>query len=183
MALPLTRRRFTVADYHQMVTAGILLEDDRVELIEGEIVDMPSIGGPHIRAVNGLNALLTVGLNRRAITQVQNSIFLTEYSEPQPDLSLVRLETQLYPAAPKDILLVVEVAESSLRYDRDVKVPLYAAAGIPETWLVDLDRRAIHVYRDPSPDGYKTIFTVQGSERLSPLAFPDFILTPDQVLS
>jgi Uma2 family endonuclease len=182
MALPLPRHRFTVADYHQMATAGILAEDDRVELIEGEIVDMAPIGGPHIGGVNRLNRLFTRGLEQ-AIVQVQNPIRLDEHSEPQPDLSLLRPEARVYPAEPRDVLLVVEVAETSLRYDRQVKIPLYARAAIPEVWLVDLTTRTIYVHRDPTPDGYRTVLTVRGDEPLSPQAFPDFTLTADQILA
>lgn len=182
MALALLPHRFTVHDYHRMAKAGILTEDDPVELIEGEIVDMPPIGGPHIRAVNRLTERFVIVLHGRAITQVQNPIRLNEYTEPQTDLSLVRPEATDYPARPGDVLLIVEVAQRSLRYDRRVKIPLYARAGIPEVWVLDVTARRIYVHRDPSPDGYRTVLTVRGSDPLSPVEFPDFVLTADQLL-
>ena len=181
MTLQLTRHRFTVGEYHQMGAAGIFLEDDRVELIEGEIVDMPPVGGPHIAAVNRLNILFTRGLDE-VIVQVQSPIRLDGYSEPEPDLVLLRPEISAYPAWPRDILLVIEVSDTTLHYDREVKVPLYARVNIPEVWVVDLNGQVILVYRDPSPDGYRTVFTIQGEESVSPQAFPDFTLTAGQVL-
>ena len=182
MALPLSRYRFTVHDYHQMAAVGILDEDDRVELIDGEIVELPPIGGPHITAVNRLTELFVMALHGRAIVQVQNPIRLSEYAEPQPDLSLVRPGAMHYPAWPENVLLVVEVAQASLRYDRRVKMPLYAQAGIPETWLLDVVGRRMFVHRDPAPDGYRTVLTVRGDQPISPLAFPDLVLTVDQLL-
>lgn len=181
MALPLLRHRFTVVDYHQMGEAGILCEDDPVELIEGQIVDMPPIGGPHIRSVNRLTELMVMGLHGRAIVQVQNPIRLSEHTEPQPDLSLLRPGAHDYPAGRENVPLVVEVAQASLSYDRRVKMPLYAQAGIPEGWLLDVAARRIYVHRDPSPDEYRTVLTVRGGQLLSPLAFPDFVLAADQL--
>jgi Uma2 family endonuclease len=116
---------------------------------------------------------------------VQGSVRLSELSEPEPDLVLLRRRADFYAnadASPADVLLVVEVADTSLRYDRDVKVPLYARAGIPEVWLVDLNGATVTVYRDPGPQGYREVFTARGTERLSPQAFPDFALTPSQIL-
>jgi Uma2 family endonuclease len=164
-----------------MAAAGILDEDDRVELIEGEIVDMAPIGGQHIGCVNRLTGLFARGL-ADVVVQAQSPIRLDEHTEPQPDLVLLRPGTTNYPAWPKDVLLVVEVADTSLRYDRQVKLPLYARAGIPEVWLVDVSRRAIIVHRDPSPDGYRAILTVRGDERVAPGAFPGFPLTANQIL-
>ncbi len=182
MAAPqLTRHRFTVDEYHQMAAAGIFWEDDRVELIEGEIVDMPPVGGPHIGTINRLNRLFNRGLDD-VIVQVQSPIRLGEHSEPQPDLVLLRPETTTLPAWPEDVRLVIEVSDSTLRYDRDVKAPLYARAGIPEFWVVALARKAILVYRTPSPAGYQTVLTVRGDEPISPQAFPDFTLTARQIL-
>lgn len=181
MALQLTRHRFTIEEYHQMVTAGVFPEDDRLELIEGEIVDMAAVGGPHIRTINGLNKLFARGLED-VIVQVQCPIYLDEHSEPVPDLALLRPETDTYPAWPSDVLLVIEVSDTTLRYDRGVKARLYARAGISEYWVVALSRRAVLVHRDPSPEGYRTVFTVQGDQPIAALAFPDFTLTARQML-
>lgn len=185
MALLATRHRFTVVDYHKMAEAGILGEDDRVELIEGEIVDMTPIGRRHLACVDRLAELLGEGLRRKVIVRVQGSIRLSELSEPQPDLALLRRRSDFYAAAeagPQDVLLIIEVADTSFLHDRDVKVPLYAQAAIPEVWLVDLNGDSIAVHRDPGPDGYHTVFVVRGKDRLSPQAFPELVLTADQML-
>jgi len=185
MAIPTIKHRFTVADYHRMAEAGILGEDDRVELIEGEIVDMTPIGRRHQARVDRLNDLFTEGLGKKVIVRVQGAIRLSELSEPQPDLVLLRRRADFYvdaDAGPADVLLIVEVADTSLPHDQDVKVPLYARAGIPEVWLVDLNGEGVAVYREPRPGGYREVLTVRGSDRLSPQAFPELVLTPRQIL-
>src|SRR4051794_31509585 len=185
MAIPTMAHRFTVLDYHRMAETGILREDDRVELIEGEIVDMTPLGRRHLARVDHLAELLFRGLGERAIVRVQGSIRLGERSEPQPDLVLLRRRADYYAetdAGPADILLVVEVADTSLAHDRDVKVPLYARAGIPEVWLIDLNGENIAIYREPGSAGYRDVFTVRGDARLSPRAFPELVLTPGQII-
>ena len=182
--MPATRHRFTVADYYRMAEAGILHEDDRVELIEGEILDMEPISPRHASCVTRLTALFLRGLDEKAIVPAQNPLRLNQYSEPQPDLSLLRWRADFYATAhstPEDALLVAEVADTSLGYDRDIKAPLYARSGIPEVWLVDLTHKSISIYRGPGPDAYGNSFEVRGTAPLSPQAFPDFALTPDQV--
>jgi Uma2 family endonuclease len=185
MSAPVVRHRFTVADYHRMAETGILREDDPVELIEGEILEMTPIGRRHQASVDRLNDLFARGLGDRAIVRVQGSIRLNEYSEPEPDLVLLRRRADFYAdqdAGPADVWLVVEVADSSLPYDRDVKAALYARAGIPEFWLVDVNGRSVTVYREPGPDAFSSEFVVQGDDRLSPWAFPEFLLTLGQIL-
>src|SRR5438552_12280642 len=151
------RRRFTVEEYHRMAEAGILSEDDRVELIEGEIVQMSPIGPRHSACVDRLNALFTSRLRRRAIVRVQNPIVLSRWTEPQPDLTLLRPRADFYAErhpGPADVLLAVEVAETSGVYDRGTKLALYARARIPEVWLVDVRgdrRRLVRGQRLPSP--------------------------------
>ena len=146
MAVQLVTHRFTAKDLHRLVEAGILREDDRVELLHGEIVDMPPIGPGHAAGVNRLlNVFLPLQGERKAIISVQNPIHLGEHSEPQPDLALLKPRPDFYAQGhptPQEVLLVVEVMESSAGYDREVKVPLYARFGIPETWLVDVERGA-----------------------------------------
>ena len=184
VTIPVTHHRFTVADYYRMVEAGILHEDDRVELIEGEVIDMAPIGSRHAWCVANLTILFVNGLGERTMVWPQNPLHLSDYSEPQPDLSLLRQRPDpRAPSnpAPDNVLLAVEVADSSLRYDRDVKVALYARSGILEVWLVDLTHESISIYREPATDGYRTHVEVTGSEPFSPQAFPDFALTPDQV--
>lgn len=180
-----TTHLFTVADYHQMAEANILGEDDRVELIEGVIVDMSPIGRKHAVCVARFTAIFGNRLYGQALVWVQNPVWLGEHSEPQPDVTLLRWRDDYYAdrdPTPEDVLLIIEVADSSLAYDRDVKVPLYARAGIPEHWLVDLIRRSVTVYRDPGPEGYRSVTTYQGSFRISPIAFPDVVLTDAEIL-
>lgn len=154
-AAPLiTHWHFNVADYHRMGEIGILGEDDRVELIEGEIVAMPPIGSPHGGRVNRLNRLLSSAVGDRAVVAPQNPIVLSERSEPEPALALLRPRSDFYTAShPRaaDALLVIEVSESSLDYDLQVKVPLYARYGIPEVWVVDIQDR--QVLRFARPEG------------------------------
>jgi len=179
------RHRFSVEDYHRMAQAGILGEDDRVELIDGEIVDMAPIGPRHAGTVKRLADLLSGALRGRAILSVQDPVRLGERSEPQPDVALLRPRADYYasghPTA-ADVLLVVEVAETSADYDRQVKVPLYARHGVAEAWLVDLAAGAVEVYRGPGAGSYGEVRTLGRGETLSPLAFPELTLTVDEIL-
>lgn len=151
------RHRYTRAEYYRMAEAGIFGEDDRVELIEGEIIDMAPTGSQHAGTLKFLARTLQRIAADRAIVSVQDPLHLDEFSEPEPDLALLQPRDDFYRAAhpqPQDVLLVIEVAESSLAYDRDVKLPLYARHGIPEAWLVDLDGRRLERYAQPQADGY-----------------------------
>jgi Uma2 family endonuclease len=178
------RRKFTVDEYHRMAEAGILGEDDRVELIDGEIVQVSPIGSTHAACVARLNMLLSP-LQARGIVWVQNPIRLGDYAEPEPDVAVLRPRGDFYAGAhpgPQDVLLIVEVAETSADRDRAVKVPLYARWGIREVWLVDLERSRIEVYRSPSPRGYQDTRVAGRGEQLSPAALPDFSVSSDDVL-
>jgi Uma2 family endonuclease len=185
MSLQLLRRAFTVEDYHRMVQAGILREDDRVELLDGEILEMAPIGSKHAACVDRLNQLFSDRVRKRAIVRIQNPIGIGERSEPQPDLTLVRPRADFYSQGhpgPGDILLVVEVAETSVEVDRDLKVPLYARAGIAEVWLVDLSGESIEVFQRASPQGYQEIRRVRRGDRLAPRALPDLDLVVHDLL-
>ena len=141
-----------------MGEAGAFAPGERVELIEGEIVRMPPIGPLHSGLVNRLNRLLVRAVGDRAIVHVQNPVELSERSEPEPDLALLRFREDDYLDAtptPVDTLLAIEVADSTLRFDRDSKMPLYARHGVPETWLIDARAERVTVHRDPGPDGYR----------------------------
>jgi Uma2 family endonuclease len=178
-----TRRRFTVHDYHRMGEAGILHEDDRVELIEGEIVEMAAIGTRHFTCVNGLNRMLVRGVGDDAIVSVQNPARLDEHSEPQPDLTVLRVRDyrESLPM-PEDVLLLIEVSDTTLAYDRNVKLPLYARAGIREVWIVNLPGETIERHTGPSGDGYRHAERVRRREVPAPLAFPKLSLRLDDVL-
>jgi Uma2 family endonuclease len=179
-----TRRKFTVEEYHLLARAGVLKEDDRVELLEGEIVEMSPIGSRHAACVDRLNRVFS-RLGERTIVRVQSPLRLGDLAEPQPDLALLRPRSDFYATAhpgPEDVLLVVEVAETSSDYDRQIKIPLYARWGIPEAWLVDLDQDRVEVHRDPSPEGYRDVRAITRSEALAPVAFPDLDLRAQDVL-
>ncbi len=158
MGTTLPLRAWTAAEYEQMVAAGVLGEDDRVELVEGEIVEMAPVGARHAASVNALARLLQRQVGDRALVSVQNPVRLSPRSEPQPDLAVLAWRDDGYRdelPGPADVLLVVEVAESSVATDRDVKLPLYGRAGIGEAWLVDLPAGTIEVHTGPSPAGYR----------------------------
>ncbi len=151
------RHRITVHEYHRMAEVGLLAPDARVELIEGEIIDMVPIGSRHAAAVKRIAQTLTLSLADRATVSVQDPIRLSQYSEPQPDIALLRPRADFYAAVhpgPADVLLLVEVADSTLRFDRDIKLPLYACHGIPEVWLVDIENAQFTIHRDPQTHGY-----------------------------
>ncbi len=185
MALQLTRHRFTIEDYHRIAESGVLTEDDRVELIDGEILEMSPIGRKHAACVDRLAQLFFSRFGGRAIVRVQNPIQLGEHAEPQPDLALLRPRSDFYAAGhptPEAILLVVEVADSAVEFDRQVKAPLYARGGISELWLVDLDRDQVAVYRDPASSGYGTTCVLRRGHAISPLAFPGLEIAVPEIL-
>ena len=181
------RRRFTRQEYHRMAEVGILKPTDRVELIRGEIVEMSPIGRRHYAFVNNLSHLLTMGLTGRAIVAVQGPIVLADDTEPEPDLAVIRRRIPSYKdreAHTEDAFLVIEVAESSLAYDRSTKLRLYAAAGIPEYWVVDCVAESIEVHRTPHEDGYREVARVVGpTATVAPLAFPDVVLVLAEIFA
>ena len=181
LPVDLPRWRFTVADYHRMAEVGILMEDDRVELIAGEIVEMSPTGQRHVRTVNRLNQILSLQLGAGAFVSVQNPIRLADNSEPQPDLAVLR-GGDGGTANVADVLLVIEVAESSRDYDRKVKLPLYAAAGIPESWLFDLVAEAIERHTEPREGGYRQIALARRDESLTSTVVPGVTFSVDAIL-
>jgi Uma2 family endonuclease len=185
MGVQVLRRRFTADEYHRMAQSGILTEDDRVELVEGEIAEMAPIGSRHQACVDRLNELFARHMAQRAVIRVQGPIRLGEHSEPQPDLALLRRRPDFYAAShpgSRDSLLVVEVAETSASYDREVKLPLYGRYDIPEVWLIDLEGDRIEVYREPSLAGYRHVRTLRRGQSLAPQAFPDLELAVGTIL-
>jgi Uma2 family endonuclease len=181
----MTRRRFTVAEYYCMGEAGILKPDERTELIEGEIIVMPPIGPAHSAGGSRAERTFFRYVGDRAILRSQYPIRLPSDSEPQPDIVLARLDPEDYRTAhprPADILLVVEVSDTTLASDRDAKLPLYARAGIIEVWLMNLPDDRIEVYRDPSPEGYRSITLVPRDGAVTPLAFPDVTIPCSELL-
>lgn len=178
-------RSFTVDEYYRMAEAGILHEDDRVELIRGAIVEMSPIGSRHAGCVDGLSTQFHARLSGRAIIRVQGPVRLSSSSEPQPDVMLLRPRSDFYRTShpgPADVLLIVEVSDSSLEYDRGEKLSLYAEAGIPEVWIVDLEHERVEVYREPEAGRYRRQATFEKAAAMAPQAFPDVAIGADVIL-
>ncbi|MEP7359059.1 MAG: Uma2 family endonuclease [Anaerolineales bacterium] len=183
-SIQIERKLFTVDEYEQMIAAGVLHEDERLELIEGDILTMSPIGGLHVRVVNTLNRLFVQRLADQAVVSVQNPVRLAN-SEPQPDLAILRPEVnEDAPAVPSasDVYLLIEVSDTTATYDRTVKVPLYAREGIRETWLLDLSAGVIEVYRGAGSAGYKTKESFAAGDTVFLQALPDVRLTVDEIL-
>jgi len=178
-----TQRKLDVDDYHRMAEIGIFRDDDRVELIDGAIIDMAPIGQGHAATVGGLTRALVMACGNKAIVWVQNPVRLDRLNEPQPDFAVLRPRPDFYATGelpgPVDILLLVEVADSSLRYDLTVKLPLYARAGISELWIVDLKRRALDAFRRPAGGQYAEVATYRPGEHLPLAAAPDITVRLD----
>jgi Uma2 family endonuclease len=185
MAVDVERHRFTLEQYERMVETGVLSEDDRVELIEGEIVSMPPPSPEHSYAVQRLAQLLIRALGDDAFVRTQDPLRLPPASAPEPDLAVARPPHRQYahrhPEGP-DLLLVIEVAFSSQAYDRGRKIPLYARQLIPEVWVVDVPAETIEVYRDPTPDGYQHLEVIERGGNISPASFPDVRIPIDDFL-
>ena len=176
MQAEITKKLFTVDEYYRMAEVGILSERDRVELIEGEIIQMSPIGRRHAACVDRTNHIFNALLKRRAIVSTQNPLRLNEYNEPQPDLVVLKWRNDFYatrPHTPKDALFVVEVSDSSLLYDVKIKLPLYSATGVRELWIENLKENVLLVCRNPEGRTYKTQLTLSRADSISPLAFPD----------
>ena len=173
-----TRRRFTVDEYCAMADAGILAEEERVELLDGEIFVMPPIGPPHEDGTTRLSRDLILRLGDRAWVRVQNSVRLNDYGLPEPDIAVVRFRDDYHRnrPTPADVLLVIEVADSSLRRDRELKLPHYAAAGIPEVWIANVPARQVEAFHDPVDGVYQSRRIVPHDGQISPIAFPDVVL-------
>lgn len=162
MPVQLTQDLLTVAEYHQMAAAGILSREDRVELLNGKIVNMSPIGSAHAACVEKISESLRLVLGEKAMVRAQNPVTLGDYSEPEPDLAVVVRKENFYAdrhPAPREIFLIIEVADATLQKDRQEKLPIYAAAGIPEYWIANLEKQELEVYRLPERDQYlfKTI--------------------------
>ena len=185
MTTGLLKRLFTVVEFNRMVEAGILAEDDRLELIRGEIVQMSPIGSRHASVVNRLNRLFFETFGQRVLPSIQNPVEADDYSQPQPDVCLLRPREDFYQSGhpqPADVFLLVEVAYSTVKSDREIKIPLYAEDGIAEVWLVDINQDCLEVYRQPSAAGYQDRHVWQRGQTLSLLAFPEIEIAVSDVL-
>ncbi|MCA1687903.1 MAG: Uma2 family endonuclease [Actinobacteria bacterium] len=182
------RHRFTAEEYRKMGEAGIFSEDDRVELIDGEVVEMTPIGWRHAQCVTRLNTLLARFAGEQALAgrryeiSVQNPVALSRHREPQPDLALLESLPPGRLPGPAEVALVVEVADTSVAYDRECKLPLYAGAGIPEAWLIDLNADVIEVHSEPEPAGYRRITRLQREGRVVSITLPGLAFDVAEVL-
>jgi Uma2 family endonuclease len=184
--MQLLTRKFTVDQYHQMAQEGILSHQERIELVEGDVIPMSPIGFRHAFVTNYLANWFTRHLGETVFTSSQNPILLGDRSEPQPDIALLKPVDNFYadrlPEA-TDILLLIEVADSSLIYDQTVKIPLYAQFKIPEVWLINLNQRQLDCYQNPLHDTYQNKTTFYPDQMISPLAFPGLALPLQQIFT
>ena len=180
------RRLFTADDYHRMVQAGILSERERVELIDGEVVAMTPIGPRHNACVDRAVRAFVTSVGDKAIVRVQGSVRLDLYREPEPDLVLLRPRADFYASAlpgPADIYLIIEIAESSLEYDRDVKARIYADSGVPEYWLADLSDNLLSCYSEPRDGAYQSVRQYRRGQSVAPELLPEHPIAADVLLS
>jgi Uma2 family endonuclease len=184
MAAEVTKKLFTVNDYYSMAEAGIIGPDERVELVEGEIIQMSPIGHRHGVRVVRASTMFFEAFGRKAVISTQGTLRLNKRTEFEPDLVVFKPRADFYVsgrAKPADVLLVVEMADSSLSSDRKIKIPLYAAAGIPEVWIQDIENDLLLVYRDPREENYATSLELQRNESVSPNAFPEIRFSIDDL--
>jgi Uma2 family endonuclease len=168
-----------------MGEAGVFSENDRVELIEGEILKKSPIGSRHAASVNRLNMLFNNLLGARAIVSVQNPVVLNDFSEPEPDLAILKRRDDFYAEAlpsATDVLLVIEIADTSVAYDHEIKLPAYARSGIPEVWLVDLPAETVGVHAEPVNGVYRAVRSYRRGDLITPLHFPDLSIDVASIL-
>jgi Uma2 family endonuclease len=179
------KHRFSVEEYYRMAETGVLRPDARVELLDGEIIDMSPIAPFHGGVVGRLNRLFNSQSRDRWLVWPQNPLRLNDHSEPEPDVMLLKPSpddyTRRHPR-PEDVFLLVEVSDSSLAMDVEKKLPLYRRAGVAEVWIVNLEEAAIEVYREPHCNGYGSKTALRPGEQAWPLAFPDAVVDVAELL-
>ncbi|MGB6016211.1 MAG: Uma2 family endonuclease [Nodosilinea sp.] len=185
MTVQILRKKFTVGQYHQMIESGILTDRDRVELLQGEIIEMSPVGRQHAACVDRINEFFVLALVSKAIVRVQSPIRLSNNSEPQPDLTVLQRRSDFYAEGhpqSKDVFTLVEVSDTTVEFDRTVKVPLYAQDNIAEVWIVDINAEAVQVYREPRAAVYQQVQTYRRGQSLTLQAFTDIQFFVDQLL-
>lgn len=183
MAVQAQKKLFTVAEYYKMAEVGILDAEDRVELIQGEILKMSPINSPHAKIVSRLHRILNAILGESAIVRSQNPIHIDDYSEPEPDLAVVEFQEEEYEdqhPRPTEVYLLIEVADSTLYRDQKIKLPLYAEAGIPEVWILDVAKKTVEVYTEPQDGKYRQSTRMQSGAILRCSSI-DFELEVDRI--
>ncbi|MGB3509943.1 MAG: Uma2 family endonuclease [Microcoleaceae cyanobacterium] len=184
MSVQLLRRLFTVNEYYKMLEAGVLTENERVELIRGEIVKMSPIGIHHSACVKRLNELFILRLAKTVTVGIQAPVRLNDNSEPEPDISLLQRKQDFYESQhpqPENVFLLIEVSDTTVKYDQEVKIPLYAENNIVEVWLVNLSQKCLEVYRQPTGNGYENVQTFQRGEIVAIQALPNVTFTVDEI--
>ena len=179
-----TTYKFTAEDFYRLYENGLFDSKDRIELLNGDIIIMHPVGWRHANAITNLNSDLAEQARRRFKISPQNPVELERYSAPQPDLALVpwsRGNSKRHPA-PEEVFLIIEVADTSLRYDREEKLRAYAATGIREFWLLNLQDDILEIYRQPEGPAYREQLTVPADGTASPLAFPDVTIALADIL-
>lgn len=179
MPTEVIKKRFTVDEYYRMAEAGILGPEDRVELIDGQIIQMSPIGTRHAARVSRAMAQFNRALGSRAVVGPGSPVQLSDWTEPEPDVVVFKPKADFYEMqkpTPTDVLLVVEVSDTSLHYDMQVKLPFYAEAGIPEVWIEDVSSDVLHVFREPAGNNYGVTLALKRGDVISPLAFPDIAI-------
>lgn len=185
MSVQYQKRYFNVNEYYLMAEAGVLTESDRVELIDGEIIEMSPIGSRHAACVRRLGALLIRLLDQEAIVSIQSPVRLNDFSEPEPDIALLKPRSDFYAQAhprAEDLLVIIEVADTWVEYDRRIKAPLYSRAEIPEAWVVNLREDVIEVYAEAAKESYEQCRAVRRGEELISRAIPSLRLKVDDIL-
>lgn len=176
------RRPFNVEEYYRMAEVGILHENERVELIQGEIVEMSPIGDRHAACVRETQRLFHQQAGNTAVVSTQNPLLLEDLSEPLPDLAILKAGKYRRHPTPNEVLLIIEVSDTTEAYDREVKVPMYARSAIPEVWVVRLLAHSIRVYRHPENGTYKDVVEYWRGQSISPLMLPEISFFVDEIL-
>jgi Uma2 family endonuclease len=185
MRMQSVRKLFTADDVVKMAEAGLFSEEERIELIDGEILEMTPVGDRHAGCVNRANAFMVEAFGRKAIVSIQNALRLNIYNMPQPDVVVLKPRADFYEAGgptPADVLFLIEISDSTFRRDRNIKLPRFATYGIREVWIEDLKHDLILVFRDPEGNQYRTQLTFRRGDSISPLAFPKVTFRVDDLI-
>ncbi|MEG4799156.1 Uma2 family endonuclease [Microcoleus sp. ARI1-B5] len=182
---PFTLRKWTVKEYQKLGEMGFFHPEERVELISGNIIKMSAKGTAHTSATRRTATLLRDLLENLAAVYTQDPIALDDNSEPEPDIAVVRIDPFDYAThhpTPSEVYLIIEVADSSLAYDREIKAQIYARSGIVDYWVVNVNERQLHVFREPADDGYQSEVILEETASISPLQFPAFNIAIQELL-
>jgi Uma2 family endonuclease len=185
MQVDVSKKLFTVDEYYRMLDVGILTPHDRVELIEGEIIQMSPIGNRHMSCVDRANDLFTAAFRGRALVSIQHPLRLNKYNEPQPDIVVLKPRADYYASkshTPEDTFFVIEVSDTTLRYDTQVKLPIYARTAVAEVWIENLQEDLLLVCREPAGSRYKIQLTLSRGDSISPLAFAGVVFRVEELL-